>query len=229
MLSPHGPMPFPRFAWNSSITRVFQSATSYPNALEDCAIPLPAAERSACGPSPLQGSNLRPNSSPRRSNVSDSDPLLDHAPLLPRRGNRELQRREKKRGASESPRPRWANLWWRRRESNPRPGAARAQRLRVCLRDWVSRPGAPLSRIVRSPARWHSPLPSRARPSASSRLVASIPDRRRSRMDVRGYLGRVSVLIGIGSYVPPRSFTRTRATSTRCFASACPVETVRPH
>src|SRR5437879_4815167 len=39
-------MPFPRFAWNSSITRVFQSAISQTNALEDCAIP--ARRRAEC-------------------------------------------------------------------------------------------------------------------------------------------------------------------------------------
>jgi hypothetical protein len=59
--------------------------------------------------------------------------------------------------------------------------------------------------------------------------LASSPGCRPARVNVRGYLGRVSVLIGVGVYAPPRSFTRTRATSTRSLASACPVETVRPH
>lgn len=204
-MSPHGPMPFPRFAWNSSITRVFQSATPWQTRSKTALFPCPP-------PSECLGAIhywITTNYCPAEETASFKG--------------------EKKRGRERKPAPRAANLWWRRRESNPRPGAARAQRLRVCLRDWVSRSDAPLSRIIRTPARWHSPLPSRARPSASSRLVASIPDRRRSRMDVRGYLGRVSVPIGIGGYAPLRSFTRARATSTRSFASACPVETVRPH
>src|SRR5207247_3763090 len=45
------------------------------------------------------------------------------------------------------------NLWWRRRELNPRPRIARAGRLRVYLRLWISRLEAPLSWILKTPAR----------------------------------------------------------------------------
>ena len=71
----------------------------------------------------------------------------------------------------------------------------------------------------------------RQRPGQSprgSRLLAPIPDRQPSRVDVRCYLGSVSVLC-IGVYSPSGCFTRTQTTSTRSLASAIPVDTVRPH
>src|SRR2546430_1249143 len=45
------------------------------------------------------------------------------------------------------------HFWWRRRELNPRPRIARAGRLRVYLRLWISRLEAPLSWILKTPAR----------------------------------------------------------------------------